>query len=106
MAMSHIRMLQNEINGEEADIIKNSPITMYCDSASTSAIAIVNLDKYICSLHHCKRRLLFMRQLRIEGEQEYKHIRKEYMVADGGTKNLDSDSIQKLNSILLTGVTS
>ena len=28
MAMSHIRMLQNEMNGEEADILCNCPIIM------------------------------------------------------------------------------
>ena len=63
MAMSHIRMLQNELDGYEADIIRNGPIKMVCDS--TSAIAIMNSDKDIKSLRHCKRRLLFMRQLRI-----------------------------------------
>ena len=102
MAMSHIRMLLNELEGYEADILRNDPLTMYCDSAS--AITIVNSDKDIKSLRHCKRRLLFMRQLRIEGEQQFKHIRKEYMLADGGTKNLDADSVQKLNDMLLTEV--
>ena len=102
MAMSHIRMLFNELEGYEADILRNDPLTMYCDSAS--AITIVNLDKDIKSLRHCKRRLLFMRQLRIEGEQQFKHIRKEDMLADGGTKNLDADSVQKLNDMLLTEV--
>ena len=102
MAMSHIRMLQNELNGHEADIIKNGPITMYYDSAS--AVTIVNLEKDICSLRHCKRRLLFMRQLQQDGEQVYKHLRKEYMVAHGGTKNLDSASVQNLNKFLLTSV--
>ena len=65
---------------------------------------IVNLDKDIKNLRHCKRRLLFMRQLRVEGEQQFKHIRKEYMLADGGTKNLDSISAQELNKFLLTNV--
>ena len=45
-----------------------------------------------------------MHRLRLEGEQKYRHIRKEYMVAESGTKNLDSDSVQKLNEILLTHV--
>ena len=102
MAMSHIRMLFNELEGHEADIIRNGPLTMFCDSAS--AIAIVNSDKDIKSLRHCKRRLLFMRQLRIEGEQCFKHIRKEFMLADGGTKNLDANSRQELNKYLLTKV--
>ena len=33
----------------------------------------------------------------MEGEQRFKHIRKKYMLADVGTKNLDSISKQKLN---------
>ena len=61
MTMAHIRMLQNKLSGHEADIIKNGPIPMYCDSAS--AVTIVNSEKDIRSLRHCKRRLLFMRQL-------------------------------------------
>ena len=72
MAMSHICMLQNELSGHEADIIKNVPITMYCDSAS--AITIVISEKDICSLRHCKRHLLFMRKLQQDGEQVYKHL--------------------------------
>ena len=75
MAMSYICMLQNKLKGEEADIIKHDPITIYCDSAS--AITIVNSDKDIRSLRHWKRRLLFMRQLCREGEQDFKHIHKE-----------------------------
>ena len=43
-----------------------------------------------------------MRQLHVEGEQTYKHIRKEFTFADGGTKNLDSVSIQNLNKYLST----
>ena len=43
MAMSHMRMLFNELEGYEADIIRSGPLIMFCDSAS--AIAIVNSDK-------------------------------------------------------------
>ena len=49
-------MLFNELEGYEADIIRSGPLMMFCDSAS--AIAIVNSDKDIKSLRHCKRRLL------------------------------------------------
>ena len=45
MAMSHIQMLQNKLSGYEADIIKNGPITMFCDSAR--AVTIVNSEKDI-----------------------------------------------------------
>ena len=65
MAMSHIRMLQNKMNGEEAAILYNCPVIMYCDNAS--AVTVVNSDKDIQSLHHCKRRLLYMCRLRLEG---------------------------------------
>ena len=93
-------MLQNELDGYEADIIRNGSLRMFCDSAS--AIAIVNLDKDTKSKRHCKRRLLVMQQSSVEGEQQFKHIRKEYMLADGRTKNLDSISLQQLNKHLLT----
>ena len=52
MAMSHIQILQNELDGYEANIIRNGPLMMFCNSAS--AITIVNLDKDIKSLLHCK----------------------------------------------------
>ena len=99
MAMSHIRMLHNELNGLEADLILTPPILMLCDSKS--AVTIANSDKDIKSLRHCKRRLLFMRQLRIEEEQRYQHISNTYMLADGGTKNLDATDVQEINKYIL-----
>ena len=36
MAMSHIRMRQNELDGYEADIIRNGPLRMFYDSANES----------------------------------------------------------------------
>ena len=99
MAMCHIRMLNNDINGFEADIIPTPPILMLCDSQS--AVIIANSDKDIKSLRHCKRRLLYMRQLRIEEEQRFQHISNEYMLADGGTKNLDVGSIKDINKYIL-----
>ena len=86
MAMYHIRMLDNEINGLEADLIPTPPVLMLCDSER--AVTITNSDKDIKSLRHCKRRLLYMRQQGIEGEQRYQYITNDYMLADGGTKNL------------------
>ena len=100
--MSLIHMLKNELEGYEADIIRDGALTMFCNSAS--AITIVNLDKDIKSLCHRKCRSLFMRQLCIEGEQSFKHIRKEFILADGGTENLDATSRQKLNKYLLTKI--
>ena len=63
MAISHIRMLQNEINGEEADILYNCPVIMCCDDPS--AVTIVNSDKDIRSLRHCKRRILYIHRLQL-----------------------------------------
>ena len=60
MAMPHICMLQNEMNGEEADNLCNCPVIMYCDNAS--AVTIVNSNKDILSLRPSKRQLLYMRQ--------------------------------------------
>ena len=45
-----------------------------------------------------------MQQLRVEVEQYFKHIPEEYMLADGGTKNLDLISRQELKKYLLTSV--
>ena len=58
MAMCHIRMLNNERNGLDADIIPTPPILMFCDSQS--AVTIANSDKDIKCLRHCKPRLLYM----------------------------------------------
>ena len=100
MAMCHIRMLNNEINGLENDLIPTPPVLMLCDSES--AVTITNSDKDIKSLRHCKHRLLYMRQLRIEGEQRYQHIINDYMLADSGTKNLDIMKVQDIKKYLLS----
>jgi len=100
MAMCHMRMLNNEINGLDADIIPTPPILMLCDSQS--AVTIANSDKDIKSLRHCKRRLLYMRQPRIEEEQRFQHISNEYMLADGGTKNLDVGAVTEINKFIIT----
>jgi len=43
-----------------------------------------------------------MRQLRIEEEQRFQHISNEYMLADGGTKNLDVGAVTEINKFILT----
>ena len=45
MSMCHIRMLDNELNGLEADLIPSPPVLMLCDNES--AVTITNLDKDI-----------------------------------------------------------
>ena len=45
-----------------------------------------------------------MRQLHVEDKQQFKHVCKEYILADGGTKNLDLISRQELKKYLLTSV--
>ena len=102
MAMSHLRMLYNELIGTETDMIWNPPILMLCDSAS--AVTLANSERDVKSLRHCKRRLFCMRQLRRSLELRYEHIDNTYMIADIGTKNLDSTALQPLCKVLLTKV--
>ena len=103
MSMSHFRMILNELNGNDVDKIWDPPILMLSDSQS--AVTITNSDRDVKSLRHCKRRLMYMRQLRKEKELRFEHVSNEYMLADGGTKNLDAVAVKRLNNILMTKVT-
>ena len=43
MSMSNLRMMMNDINYEDPDLLTNPPITMYCDSKG--GILAANSDK-------------------------------------------------------------
>ena len=85
MAMSHLRMLWNEINGLDPDTTWTPPIQMFCDN--TGAVTLANLEKDSKAQRHVKRRLLYMRQMHRESKMSYNSIESKYMSADCGTKN-------------------
>ena len=64
MSMSHLRMLRNELNCEDPDLLTDPPIMMICDSQG--AILATNSGKDSTWIRHSKRRLLYMRQVRRE----------------------------------------
>ena len=103
MALSHLRMLIKELNGRDADEIWQPPIMLFSDSQS--GVAIVNTERDVKSLRHCKRRLFYLRQMTKENEIKMEFITNEDMVADGGMKNLDATEIEKINKYMMVKVT-
>ena len=102
MALSHVRMLCNEMNNTEVDQLWDPPILQLCDSSS--AVTIINSEKDVKSLRHCKRRLMYSRQVTKEKEQCTVFISNEYMMADIGTKNLDAEPIQRISKFIMSEV--
>lgn len=102
MSMSHLRMMMNEINYEDPDLLTDPPISMYCDSQG--AILAANNDKESTRMRHSKRRLLYMRQVRREKEMQFIHMDGKDMTADCGTKNLDSPDIMRHSKIMMAEV--
>ena len=103
MALSHLRMLVNELNGRDADEIWQPPITLLSDSQS--AVTIVNSERDVKSLRHCKRRLFYLRQVTKEKENKMEFIMNTDMIADGGKDNLDGKQIETINRYLMVKVT-
>lgn len=99
LAMSHIRMLWNELNFEDPDDLLVPPILMLCDNKS--AVMMANSEKDSTAQRHTKRRLMVMRQLRRELELRWLHLSNKNMLADIGTKNLDVPAIQPIAKIIL-----
>ena len=99
LAMSHIRMLWNELNFEDPDDLLVPPILMLCDNKS--AVMLANSEKDSTAQRHTKRRLMVMRQLRRELELRWLHLSNKNMLADIGTKNLDVPAIQPIAKIIL-----
>ena len=64
LAMSHIRMLWNELKFEDPDDLLVPPILMLYDNKS--AVMLANSEKDSTAQRHTKRRLMVMRQLRRE----------------------------------------
>ena len=95
-------MLINELNGNDADNTWEHPIMLLSDSQS--AVTIINSDRDIKSLRHCKRRLFYFRQVTKENEIKVEFITSDNMVADGGTKNLDSTGVDIINKLLMVSV--
>ena len=102
MSVSHLRMMMNEINYEDPDLLTDPPISMYCDSQG--AILAANNDKESTRMRHSKRRLLYMRQVRREKEMQFIHMDGKDMTADCGTKNLDSPDIMRHSNIMMAEV--
>ena len=99
LAMSHIRMLWNELKFEDPDDLLVPPILMLCDNKS--AVMLANSEKDSTAQRHTKRRLMVMRQLRRELELRWLHLSNKNMLADIGTKNLDVPAIQPIAKIIL-----
>ena len=99
IAMQHIRTLRNELNGLEVDLLIDPPILTLCDNSSS--VTIANTDKDVKSIRHCTQRLLYIRQLRREKKLLYSYINNQCMVADIGTKNLYSSSLQPLIKMIM-----
>ena len=102
MAMQYIRMIRNELDGREVDLLTDPPLLMLCDNSS--AVTIANTDKDVKSMRHCKRRLFYMRQLRKEKELMYQYLDNQFMVADIGTKNLDTTTLQPLIKVIMHSI--
>ena len=102
MAMSHIRMMWNEMEGSHPDNLWNPPILMLCDNKS--AVTMINTEKDTKAQRHTKRRLMFSRQQRREKEIETKFLSNEFMLADMGTKNLDLPSFQPIRNSVMADV--
>ena len=102
MAMSYLRMLNNDLNNEDTDLLWTPPIMMLCDNKS--AVTIVNSDKDFKSQRHCKRRLMYMRQVRKEKEMLSAFLKNDYMFADIGTKNLDVPNMQPITNTIMVEV--
>ena len=102
MSMSHLRMVHNELGGKDPDLLWDPPILLLCDN--NSAVILSNLEKDTKNLRHSKRRLMFMRQVRREGEMQFKFLSNKFMCADVGTKNLDVPSFQPQVSLFLVDV--
>ena len=100
MGMSHIRMLWNELEYTDPDDLWDPAILMLCDN--NSAVIMINTEKDTKSQRHTKRRLMFSRQQRREGELRTEFLSNSFMLADIGTKNLDVPAIQPIiNNILV-----
>ena len=102
MSMSHLRMLRNELNCEDPDLLTDPPIMMICDSKG--AILAANSEKDSTRMRHGKRRLLYMRQVRRENEMSFHYIDTGSMTADIGTKNQDAPVIGKHSKIIIAPV--
>lgn len=102
MAMSYLRMLRNDLSYEDTDLLWTPPIVMLCDN--NSAVTVVNSDKDYKSQRHCKRRLMYMRQVRKENEMLAVFLKNENMFADIGTKNLDVPSMQPITNTIMVEV--
>ena len=103
MALSHLRMLVDELNDRDADEIWQPPIKLFSDSQS--ALNIVNSERDVKSLRHCKRRLFYLRQVTKEKEIKMEFITNADMIADGETKNLDATEMEKINKYIMVKVT-
>ena len=73
-------------------------------SDSQSEVTIISSDCDIKSLPHCKRRLFYLRQVTKENEIKVDFITTDNMVADEGTKNLDSTGVDRINKLLMVSV--
>ena len=102
MAMSHLRMLWNEINDLDPDITWTPPIQMYCDN--TGAVALANSEKDSKAQRHVKRRLFCMRQMRRESKMSYNFIESKYMSVNCSTKNHDVSTLNMCRNLFLVNV--
>ena len=102
MGMSYVRMLWNDLHGEDPDILWDPPISMFCDNSG--AVTFANSDKDSKALRHTKRRMFFMRQSRKEKELQYFFIDNDYMFADIGTKNTEINGFELARDLLLVEV--
>ena len=96
-------MIINELNGCDTDKIWQPLITLLSDSQS--AVSVVNTERDMKSLRHCKRRLFYVRQVMKENEIKVEFITNEDFIADGGTKNLDGTEINKINKYIMVKIT-
>ena len=65
---------------------------------------IVNSERDVKSLRHCKRRLFYLRQLKREQEIKFEYLSNNYMLADGGTKNLDGAEVDEIRKVIMVKV--
>ena len=100
MSMSHIRISWNELEYKDPDDLWDPAILMLCDN--NSAVIMINTEKDTKSQRQTKRRLMFSRQQRREGELRTEFLSNSFILEYIGTKNLDVPAIQPIiNNILV-----
>jgi len=102
MSMSFVRMLWNELNLTEVDMLWDPPIDMFCDN--NGAVIFANSEKDSKAMRHTKRRMFYMRQCRREKELAYTFLDNKWMLADVGTKNVGVPSLSNVLNIILVPV--